>query len=422
MRPDSLRRIDRWVGVPVCWILSALRGLAHVLGFRRGRHARPIRRVLFVQLAESGSMVLADPAMRELVTRSGAQVYCLTFAHNRESLSIAGSVAPERVITLRTDGPARLLLDACRIGARLRREGIDMIVDLELFSRSSAVLCFLSGVARRVGFHAFEGVGAYRGHLYTHPVAFNPALHVAQNYLMLVEAALGNTVPPAPRVRGDSLVPKVRQRAIEASLLAGIERRVMRHFAGVQGRGRWVFVNANASDMLPQRRWPTEKFVELIRAILARHVGVRVLLIGAKEDRATTAAICEQVADSRCVDIAGLFALHELPALFTLGEAMVSNDSGPAHFAAVTQLPVVALFGPETPVLFRPLGEAAVLSAGLACSPCVNVGNQRRTDCRDNQCMQRIPVAAVLEALERFLYRGRARSAAVAAHEPECVS
>ena len=51
--------------------------------------------------------------------------------------------------------------------------------------------------------------------------------------------------------------------------------------------------------------------------------------------------------------------------------------------------------GRETPQLFRPLGNATVITAGLACSPCVNVGNQRRSLCADNQCMKRIPVLQV---------------------------
>ena len=64
---------------------------------------------------------------------------------------------------------------------------------------------------------------------------------------------------------------------------------------------------------------------------------------------------------------------------------------------------MVVLFGPETPALYRPLGRATVLRASLACSPCVNVGNQRQTGCQDNVCMRRIAVATVLQAVETIL-------------------
>ncbi|MBD5804907.1 ADP-heptose--LPS heptosyltransferase 2 [Azoarcus sp. Aa7] len=400
--PEAMRRMDRWLGVPLCAALSGMRRAARV--WRRTRaQDQAVRRVLFVQLAESGSMVLADPAMRALTARSGAQAYCLTFAHNRDSLAIAGTVPPERVFVIRTGSLRVLAADAWRFLRDVRRVRIDALVDLELFSRLTAALCLLTGVRRRAGFHRFEGVGLYRGDLYTHPLAFNPQLHMAQNYLMLVEALFAEDVPPAPRLAAAMLVPRVRRRELGADELAVVRERLGRLRGCPVGDERLVFVNANASAMLPQRRWPQAHFAALVRATLSRYADVRVLLIGAEDDRATTAAIAAEVGDVRCVDIAGHFALGELPALFTLGAALVSNDSGPAHFAAVTALPVIALFGPETPVLFRPLGEATVISAGLACSPCVNAGNQRRTRCTDNQCMQRISVAEVFGALCRVL-------------------
>ena len=402
--------MDRWLGVPLCAVLSGMRRAARTWWRTRARD-QAVRRVLFVQLAESGSMVLADPAMRALAARSGAQAYCLTFAHNRDSLAIAGTVPPERVFVIRTGSLRVLAADAWRFLRDVRRARIDALVDLELFSRLTAALCLMTGVRRRAGFHRFEGVGLYRGDLYTHPLAFNPQLHMAQNYLMLVEALFAEDVPPAPRLPAAMLVPRVRRRELGAEELAAVRDRLVRLGGCPGGDERIVFVNANASAMLPQRRWPQAHFVALVRAALARHAEVRVLLIGAEDDRATTAAIAAEVGDVRCVDIAGLFALGELPALFTLGTALVSNDSGPAHFAAVTALPVIALFGPETPVLFRPLGDATVISAGLACSPCVNAGNQRRTRCNDNQCMQRISVAEVFGALCRVLDARPARLA-----------
>lgn len=399
---DALRGIDRLLGVPACALLTAVRQLGWTL-CRPGTRSPLPRRVLFVQLAESGSMVLADPAMRELISRTGARPYCVTFASNRASVSIAGTLSPHQVFAIRTDSLGTLITDASRFLAWTRRERIDTVIDFELFSRLTAVLCLLTGARRRAGFHRFEGVGLYRGNLYTHPVAFNPQLHIAENYRMLVEAVLGSTAPPAPRVPAATLAPRLRPRKVAKAELAAVREKLASRLPGGGPAVRLVMVNANASEMLPQRRWPQEHFVALVRELLARFADVAVLLIGAPEDRATTAAIAGAVREARCVDVAGVFSLEELPALFTLGAAMVSNDSGPAHFASVTDLPLVVLFGPETPVLFRPLGNATVLSAGLACSPCVHVGNQRRSGCTDNQCMKRISVAEVLAATQAAL-------------------
>src|SRR6266540_995962 len=77
---------------------------------------------------------------------------------------------------------------------------------------------------------------------------------------------------------------------------------------------------------------------------------------------------------------------------------LVTNDSGPAHFASMTPIRVVTLFGPETPALFAARSpNATALWAGIACSPCVNAYNNRQSVCRNNVCMQAITVYDVFK-------------------------
>src|SRR5208283_69702 len=103
---------------------------------------------------------------------------------------------------------------------------------------------------------------------------------------------------------------------------------------------------------------------------------------------------------------AGHSALAELPALFAHAAVMVSNDSGPAHFAAASGLPTIVLFGPETPKLYRPLGNSTAIYAGLACSPCVSASNHRKSACHDNVCMRAIGVDEVFAAVDGALTAG----------------
>ncbi len=83
---------------------------------------------------------------------------------------------------------------------------------------------------------------------------------------------------------------------------------------------------------------------------------------------------------------------------------MLTNDSGPAHFASVTSLKVFVLFGPETPHLYLPLGgNAEPFYLGLPCSPCVSAANHRKTTCLPRPCITGIPPSMVLEKLNNFL-------------------
>ena len=144
------------------------------------------------------------------------------------------------------------------------------------------------------------------------------------------------------------------------------------------------------------------RFDQLIRRILAAYDDVCVLITGAPEERDQA----EQLAAAngpRCASFAGHSALAELPALFAHAAVMVTNDSGPAHFAAAAGLPTIVLFGPETPKLYQPLGTSRAIYAGLACSPCVSAHNHRKTACTDNVCMQAIAVDEVYAAVADVL-------------------
>jgi ADP-heptose:LPS heptosyltransferase len=103
------------------------------------------------------------------------------------------------------------------------------------------------------------------------------------------------------------------------------------------------------------------------------------------------------------VNFAGESRLDQLPALYSLAAMMITNDSGPGHFASVTAMPVLSLFGPETPELYGPLGPGRALTAGLACSPCVSAANHRKTACHEPVCMSAIQPDRVADAAAEFL-------------------
>jgi ADP-heptose:LPS heptosyltransferase len=109
------------------------------------------------------------------------------------------------------------------------------------------------------------------------------------------------------------------------------------------------------------------------------------------------------VQSERCFSLGGRTTLRDLLTLYGLAEVLVTNDSGPAQFAALAPIRVVTLCGPETPALFGSRApDTSVLWAGLACSPCVSAYNNRLSRCSDNLCMQRITVDTVFETVCRI--------------------
>jgi ADP-heptose:LPS heptosyltransferase len=403
MNPHSVRRIDVWIGKPMCFALTVLRKLAAPLA-RFRRPLQPARKVLLIKMIEQGATVLAYRAIARAVERFGREnVYFWVFEENRFILDLLELVPPENVLVIRAKRAVPLFLDLLRTTWKARQIGIDATVDMEFFSRASAILAFLTGARRRIGLHRFTTEGPYRGDLLTHRVQYNPYVHTAAGYYLLVEAIDADPaqVPlmkvPLPRV--DFSAPRFEPEARELeNVRATLDRLAARPVARPI-----VLLNPNASDLLPLRRWPTERFVELGRRILAQYPDVTLAITGAPDEAAAARGIAGDIGPN-VLTLAGETTLRELIVLYTMADVLVTNDSGPGHFSSMTDITSIVLFGPETPAVFGPLGpRTRIVRADIACSPCVNAFNHRFSPCNDNVCMQLIEVREVFDLVRDAL-------------------
>jgi ADP-heptose:LPS heptosyltransferase len=397
MNVKALQQADRWLGVPLCCGLTLVRKL-----FRTATAELPPqpKRILFVKLAEQGSTVLAYPALRRAVEMVGREnVYFLAFEDNRFILDLLEVIPPENVCTVSVGGVFSFVRSVLAALTRIRALQIDTAVDMEFFARGSAAITFLTGAQRRIGFHAFFGDGPYRGDLLTHRLLYNPHLHTSRTFLSLVEAV---TVAPESLPTYGYVAPEKLE---DAPLFAPARDELDRVRALLpRVTAPLILLNPNASDLLPLRRWPNERYVQLATRVLENFPTANVAFTGAPNESAAINAMVQQVASPRCFSLAGKTTLRELLVLYTLADVLVTNDSGPAHFATLTPIQVVTLFGPETPTLFAALTPRnTVLWAGIACSPCVSAFNNRQSACKNNLCMQAISVEQVVLAVGRAL-------------------
>ena len=401
---STLQRTDRWIGVPLCLFLTVLRRIFESAG-SPGPHK--IRRILFVKFAEQGSTVLAYPAILRAIDMVGREnVYFVVFQDNRLILDAMNVIPEENVITIAIHSPVGLALGALRAVRRVRKIGIDAVVYLEFLTRFSAILTFMTGAGSRVGFHTFFGDGPYRGDLMTHRLLYNAHLHTSEMFEAMVEAlnrdpAMLPTFNFTPSA--NQLVPRFRPSPSEVS---EIEALLHRENPGI-GSAPIILLNPNASDLLPLRRWPALRYGELARRLLDRYPELFIGFTGAPGEAGPNNQLAKEVCSSRVIPLAGKTTLRELLVLYMRSEILVTNDSGPAHFASLTPIHVVTLFGPDTPALFAARSSnATTLWAGIACSPCVNAYNNRQSVCRNNLCMQAISVDDVFEKVTR-IYESR---------------
>jgi ADP-heptose:LPS heptosyltransferase len=392
---SALQHTDRWLGAPLCAVLTLVR---KVFGPGRPSRACPVHKILFIKFAEQGSTVLAYPAICRATEMVGREnVYFVVFEDNRFILDVMEIIPEQNVITISTKSPFALATGAFRAILRARKIDIDAVIDMEFLTRFSAMLTFLTGAKSRVGFHTFFGDGPYRGDLMTHRLLYNPHLHTSQMFEAMVEAL---TRDPAVLPTFDFKPPATQPFAKfnpAPGEAAEVDALLRRENPAV-GSAPLILLNPNASDLLPLRRWPPMRYVELSRRLLERYPDLFIAFTGAPAEATANNRLAAEVRSNRVISLAGKTTLRQVLVLYTRSQILVTNDSGPAHFASMTPIHVITLFGPETPALFGARSSnATALWAGIVCSPCVNAYNNRQSVCRNNICMQAISVDAVFE-------------------------
>ena len=403
MNVGFMRSVDRKLGAPLCFFLSCVHGVRRI--FSKPRLIRDPEKILFIELSEMGSMVLAYSLFKktkELFPK--AELYFLTFKENRHAVDILGIIPGENVITVSSRNFFSFFFTSLRAVGKLRRLKISVALDMELFARFTAILSYLSGSRNRVGYFNYHNEGLYRGNVLTHKVAFNPHIHMSQNFLNLVYALSSSSqdAPLTKRFLSDYEIVVPRIQAAPDSRMR-ILRKLREENKDITSDKKIVLLNPNVSDIVPVRRWPLENYIELAKRLL-QHEGVFILVTGVKSEKEHGDDLCEAVGSERCLNLAGKTTFFELIDLYHLADILITNDSGPVHFSVMTDIKTFAFFGPETPGLYGPLGKnCRVFYSGYGCSPCLSAFNHRKSPCTDNRCLKAITVEEVYREVKELI-------------------
>ena len=405
MKVNTMRTLDRLVGTPLCFILSCICKVVRPFQ-RRPQAGDKVERLLMVKLAEMGNTVLFYPALEKArETWPDVEFYFLVFEENVSAVNLLGVVPAENIFTIRSSNLVVFLCDTLSCVWRLRKLRLSAAIDLEFFSRATGILAAVVGARAIVGYERQTMEGLYKGSMLTHPVQYNCHMHTASSFVTLVEA-LGEDVSDVPLVKTpivseDSLpfpefIPTVAEK--EAIL-----ERMTTANAAYTADSCLIILNVNSSELMPLRRWALDRYGALAKELLKRPKSL-IVLTGIESERPESERMVEQLGKENCVNLVGRTSLRELVVLYTFCRLMVTNDSGPSHFANLTELPTITLFGPESPILYRPLGKnKRGISANLACSPCVSAYNHRKSNCNNNVCMQAVTVDQVLSVCNELL-------------------
>ncbi|MGC2061440.1 MAG: lipopolysaccharide heptosyltransferase I [Thermodesulfovibrionales bacterium] len=329
-------------------------------------------RVLIVKPSSLGDVVHSLPFLNSLHACFPEASIDWVIARGLDGL-LEGHPMLDRLIVIDKDRWRRIsqaavtLTELKDLFRTLRARRYDLVVDLQGLLRSG-LITKATRARVRVGFsEAREGSRLF----YTRTVRGGREVHAVDRYLK-VAAALGcetkNVVFPLPSSTGVS--EKVKE----------VRNNLKNYIVLVPG-ARW-----------DTKIWPVGNF-----GALASMLPLKSVVIGGSGDRERAEEIV-RLSGGRAFSVAGNTNLPELVELMRTAQCVVTNDSGPMHIAAALGIPVVAIFGPTSPVRTGPYGQRhVILKSERGCAPCY----KRR--CADVRCMRDITVDMVLEKTKGFL-------------------
>jgi ADP-heptose:LPS heptosyltransferase len=351
-----LRLLDQTLGV----------GLIALAGHLRRRRRRPnvIRRIGIMKSAAIGDMILASGVIHDVAAAfPAAEVVVFAGPDNEGAAKLLERV---RVVVLPMAAPWTAI-------RRLRREKLDVLLDLGQWTRLEALCSFLSGARFTVG---FATPGQRRHFVYDEQVPHSSDVHELENFQRLVRAiGVDSRTTPTITIRGsggtDLPTPYV------------------------------VFHMWPGGYRSHLKEWPEAAWHALASRLGA--VGFSIVLTGSRADAQRTASFVDafaSAADVELVNCAGRYGIEDLVDVLRSASCVVSVNTGVMHLAAAVGAPTVALNGPTNEVRWGPVGARAVsVNSDLPGCGYLNLGfeyEQGRVD-----CMQGISVERVVDAVTR---------------------
>ncbi len=389
------RKVDRYIGAFICRFFS--------LFYRKSKDEDDgfqAKKFLIILLSEMGSLVLAYPMFQQIKERyPGAELYGLLFEKNKEILTLLDVTPPEKILTIRDTSFRVFAIDCLRVLNQIRKLKVDVVIDCELFARISSIFSFLSGARIRVGFHPYTQEGLYRGSFINRPVLFNPYHHITRQFLNLVSAIDSVSTPTVKQspVRNNLKAPTIEFGSAEIETM---QAKLHSDFKAIAGKK--LILIYPGGGILPIRAWPRHYYSQVAGELIKN--GYAIGVVGLATDKELAAAILSDCNHPACIDLTGYTrTVRELMLIFQFTALLITNDGGPGQFAALTPVPTIIFYGPETPDLYSPADEKAILFYNpLPCSPCLTAYNHRNSPCDgDNLCLKHIPPQQVLrKALE----------------------
>lgn len=337
-----------------------------------------IKKILLIRLRRIGDVIMTTPAVSVLKKNFPETALSYVIEKPYADLITGNPLITETFIL-----PAHARIkDFFSVVKKIRKKKFDAVIDFHGGPRSS-LMTLLSGADIKIGYKI-----KYRHFIYHIKLPRGPQtgpIHSVENHVNLVKT-LG--------IKSGAIPPLYIPSSIEK------ENQKIKHIMSRHNLSDSKFISMHIGAGNRFRSWDIKNYIKLCD-LFTQKSGVKVVLIGALEDKKSADAIIKKT-KSPPLSSVGDLGLREVRDIISHSSLFVGPDSGPMHIAASTGTPIVALFGPTLPANFGPWrAEHKIIQKDLDCRPC----RQRQCVHEDFRCLQGITPEEVYEAGLEYLQR-----------------
>ncbi len=371
-----MKYIDEYLGRIFCFLLTV---------FSKKKNSIPpansVKNILLIKFWGMGSIILTSPAINTLrKSYPEAKFHYLSFQANNEILTLTKNI--DDIISIRLNNPFVFFIDTLKTILKLRKQKIDLVFDFEFFTYYSAIITRLIKTKYSVG---FDNTKNNRSRLFSKTLMFNDNIHTRDNFMNLVLTICKQAVSTL------NISPNKRELLTQSGIQRGV-----------------IVINPNASKMAYERRLPATYFVRLIDELsdLGKY---QIILTGSADEKNYVAGIFSALKNKTNVtNLSGKLSVSGLVSLICSSVCLITNDSGPLHIASALNKPVIAFYGPESPIRYGPLSDKQlVFYRAIECSPCMSISNSKTVNCIYPQplCMTGFDVNEIIVKSKEFLIK-----------------
>jgi lipopolysaccharide heptosyltransferase II len=300
-----------------------------------------MNKILLIQTAFLGDVILATPLLRELKIRYPDTQLDILVRKGNETLLQNNPHVSQLLVWDKQKGKYKELLKLLR---SIRTEKYDEVITIQRFFNAGFLTAF-SGAKSRVGF-----ANNPLSFLFTKKIKhiFGDGTHEVERNFSLIKHHIHDNY---------SLRPELFPLAHDFDKVA-------------------KFKHAPYYCIAPSSVWFTkqmssDKWLELIHSLDAN---ATIYLLGGKGDRDSIEQICQASKRTSIFNVAGELSLLESAALMKDAKRCYVNDSGPLHISSAVNAPVSAFFCSTVPEFgFGPLSDDSEIvqtKHKLDCRPC----------------------------------------------------